>query len=189
MKTILWIVFSISCFCEGFNIRKTREPQVFVVTPETPPPFLPTPLPEEKVEKVKNETLPNIKSDSRSNNTGRAIYSRPSPDLVFADFKASKDKSVSSVKEMLSHERVKTTKRPPEKKEDVQLKDVWDIIRHNQKLEEKSVDSTSEKNEKINDEEKPVVKKDFSIETVDSVSGEEKHWIDSSSHRQNSDKK
>lgn len=159
---------------------------MYVVTPETPPPFLPTPLPEEK---DKNETLPKIKNGSRTNNTGRAIYSRPSPDLVFADFKAGKDKSVSSVKEMLSHERVKTTTRPPDKKEDVQLKDVWDIIRHNQKLEDKSVESTSENNKKTHEDEKPVVKKDFSVQIVDSVSGEEKHWSGSSSHKQSSDEK
>lgn len=171
MRTQLLSICLVVCCTSVCEAAAAREPKVYVVTPEprsdddSPPPFLPTPLPPEK--------------EDKKNGTGRAIYSRPSSDLVFADFKASKNPGdgVLSVKDMLNHEKINTVPRKPVvstvAKQETQLKDVWDIIRHNEDLDKKKTTTARTTTEKVIHV--SYEGKDYAVETISSISGKEKH--------------
>lgn len=179
---------------------KAFKPDVYIVTPEPPSesqgrnfqPFLPTPLPDEESSTVNYR---------RRTSTG-------SPDIIIAEFRDGKNGTGSekmlSVKEMLTREvipgrfyvtpveyKTTTTAKSTTAKENVMdVKDVWDIIKHNQDLETTPKPRTTTAEPRI----KPVAvvkarkpihpyppadSKEYTVvESVKSVSADSDAWMD-----------
>lgn len=132
------------------------KPDVYIVTPEPASeyegrnfqPFLPTPLPDEELRKpARHNEPPTVHYDRRTTTT------TGSPDIIIAEFRQGKNGTGSqkmlSVKEMLTREMIPgrlyvtpveytTSTNAPSttaKENVMDVKDVWDIIKHNQDLE------------------------------------------------------